>query len=225
MPVRRLEGTLAFEGRTRVAALISPDDPDWQAEEVEMRRTGILAALLFSIGLAVMFTTTHVTARSDGQGREPREVVLRDDCDPTDPGWAPTGGCNRSEGDVTLAEFGAARLSPLAPSVIGHPAWFFDPSYLEVKPGKQIKILNEGGRTHTFTEVVNFGGGRVPGLNTSQPGVPSLTPASECVAPGVVDIPGGGSSAIEGLSAGDHKFQCCIHPWMRTQIAVSDKEQ
>ena len=43
-------------------------------------------------------------------------------------------------------------------------------------------------------------------------------------APGVVDIPGGGSSEIEGLSAGDHRFQCCIHPWMRTQIAVSDKE-
>jgi plastocyanin len=224
MPVRRLEGTLAFEGRTRVAALFSPDDPDWQAEEVEMRRTGIVAALLLSVGLAAIFTTTHVTARS-GRQEGPREVVLRDDCDPTDPGWTPTGGCSLSEGDVTLAEFGAARLSPLAPSVIGHPAWFFDPSYLEVKAGKRIRILNEGGRTHTFTEVANFGGGRVLGLNTSQPGVPPLTQASECVAPGVVDIPGGGSSEIEGLSAGDHRFQCCIHPWMRTLVKVTDKKE
>jgi hypothetical protein len=30
---------------------------------------------------------------------------MRDDCDPRDPGWIPTSGCNRAEGDVNLAEF------------------------------------------------------------------------------------------------------------------------
>ena len=190
-----------------------------------MRRTGILvAAVLMSAAMAMIFTTTHVTARGGSQG-EPREVTLRDDCDPTDTGWLPTGGCNRAEGDVTLAEFNAARLSPLAPSVIGHPAWFFDPSYLEAKASKSIRIHNEGGRTHTFTHVANFGGGRVLGLNTSQQGVAPLTPAPECLAAGVIDIPGGGDSIVDGLPAGDHRFQCCIHPWMRTQIAVSDKDQ
>ena len=177
-----------------------------------------------SVAVGMIFTTTHVTARG-GRQEGPREIVLRDDCDPADPAWNPTGGCNRREGDVTFAEFNAARLSPLAPSVIGHPAWFFDPSYLEVKAGKAIRILNDGGRTHTFTEVANFGGGRVGGLNTSQPNVPPLTPAPECVAAGVIDIPGGGESAVAGLAPGDHRFQCCIHPWMRTQIAVSDQQE
>jgi plastocyanin len=185
-----------------------------------MRRTAVFAAVLMGVGVAAILTTTHVTARG-GRQEGPRLVVLRDDCDPTDPAWTPTGGCTLSEGDVTFAEFNAARLSPLAPSVIGHPAWFFDPSYLEVKADKRIRILNEGGRTHTFTEVANFGGGRVGGLNTSQPGVPPLTPAPECASS--VDIAGGSSTEIDGLSAGDHKFQCCIHPWMRTQIAVSGK--
>jgi len=177
-----------------------------------------------SIGLAVIFTTTHVKARGQslGQGEGPREVVLRDDCDPTDPGWTPTGGCSLPQGDVTLAEFNALRLSTLAPSVVGHPAWFFDPSYLKVTADKKIRILNEGGRTHTFTEVANYGGGRVPGLNTSQAGVPPLTPAPECAAS--VNIPGGGSSEIDGLSGGNHKFQCCIHPWMRTLIKVHERE-
>jgi hypothetical protein len=43
------------------------------------------------------------------------------------------------------------------------------------------------------------------------------------VSPGVVDIPGGGKSVVEGLAPGDHKFQCCIHPWMRTLVKVSEK--
>ena len=78
------------------------------------------------------------------------------------------------------------------------------------------------GRVHTFTEVANFGGGRVPPLNLSQPGIPPLTQAPECVAPGVVDIPGGGKDVVGGLTPGNHRFQCCIHPWMRTLVKVED---
>jgi plastocyanin len=189
-----------------------------------MRGTGIFVALLACVGLLVAKAATiDVVAGSDEYGK--REVVLRDDCDPTDPGWAPTGGCNRPEGDVNLAEFNSLRLSPLAPSVIGHPAWWFDPNYLQAKAGQRLKISNEGGRTHTFTEVANFGGGRVPPLNASQVGIPPLTPAPECLASGVVDIPGGGKEVVDGLTPGNHRFQCCIHPWMRTLVKVdADKD-
>jgi plastocyanin len=189
-----------------------------------MRGTGIFVALLACVGLLVAKAATiDVVAGSDEYGK--REVVLRDDCDPTDPGWAPTGGCNRPEGDVNLAEFNSLRLSPLAPSVIGHPAWWFDPNYLKAKAGQRLKISNEGGRTHTFTEVANFGGGRVPPLNASQVGIPPLTPAPECLASGVVDIPGGGKEVVDGLTPGNHRFQCCIHPWMRTLVKVdADKD-
>jgi plastocyanin len=113
----------------------------------------------------------------------------------------------------------------LAPSVIGHQAWWFDPTYLQVKSGQRVKIHNEGGRVHTFTEVAQFGGGRVPPLNAGQPGTPSMSPAPECVAPGVVDIPGGGKDVVDGLTEGNHKFQCCIHPWMRTLIKVAPEHK
>jgi len=186
-----------------------------------MRRTGIFVGLLACVGLLVVKAATiEVVAGGNEYGKD--EVVIRDDCDPTDPGWAPTGGCNRPEGDVNLAEFNSLRLSPLAPSVIGHPAWWFDPNYLKAKAGKRLKISNEGGRTHTFTEVANFGGGRVPPLNLSQVGIPPLTPAPECVAAGVVDIPGGGKDVVDGLTPGNHRFQCCIHPWMRTLVKVAE---
>ena len=185
-----------------------------------MRRSIIFFGLLASVGfLVAQAATSTVVARTGGEYGKP-EVVLRDDCDPTDPGWAHTGGCNREEGAVRLAEFNALRLSTLAPSVIGHQAWWFDPSYLQVETGQRIKIRNDGGRTHTFTEVANFGGGRVGPLNTSQTGIPPLTQAPECLASTVVDIPGGGKDVVDGLAPGNHKFQCCIHPWMRTLVKV-----
>ena len=190
-----------------------------------MRRTGIYVALLMCVGLLVVKAATIDVAAGSDREYGKREVVLRDDCDPRDPGWIPTGGCNRSEGDVNLAEFNSLRLSPLAPSVIGHPAWWFDPTYLKVEDGKRLKISNEGGRTHTFTEVANFGGGRVPPLNASQLGTAPLTPAPECVAPGVVNIPGGGKDVVDGLTPGNHRFQCCIHPWMRTLVKVEEDEK
>ena len=99
--------------------------------------------------------------------------------------------------------------------VVGHPAWRFDPGYLKIETGKKLKVTNEGGRTHTFTEVAAFGGGRVPPLNGGSP------PAPECVAPSVTKNLGtGDKDVIEDLSEGNHRFQCCIHPWMRTLVKV-----
>src|SRR5256885_16032208 len=87
-------------------------------------------------------------------------VVMRDDCAPGDPGWAPTGGCLRKEGDVSFAEFGAELSSPLAPtSVIGPQAWRMDPPYIKIDTDDRLMVRNRGGRAHTFTEVQNFGGG------------------------------------------------------------------
>lgn len=187
-----------------------------------MRRTGILVVFLSCVGLLVIGAAT-ASLEAERERAQRRQVILWDDCDPTDPAWNPTGGCTLSEGTVTFAEFNAYRLSPLAPSVIGHPAWWFEPGLLVAEAGKNIQVRNQGGRVHTFTRVAQYGGGRVPPLNTSQPGIPPLTPAPECLAAGVVDLPGGAKSVIEGLPAGDHRFQCCIHPWMRTLVKVAEK--
>lgn len=155
-----------------------------------------------------------VSANRSGedQDRDAALVAMRDDCDPRDPGWAPTGGCLRRRGNVDLAEFNAELNSPLSLSVIGHQGWRMDPSYRVLRSGTDVLVSNEGGRTHTFTEVAQFGGGRVPPLNKG------LTPAPECA--GATNIPAGGTARVMGLTVGNHKFQCCIHPWMRELVKV-----
>ena len=148
----------------------------------------------------------------DAHGR--RQVSILDDC-ATDPAWAPTGGCALRGGAVTEAEFSAFLVSPLALSVVGHPAWRNEPSYLRVPQGATILVTNEGGRTHTFTPVALYGGGRVPPLNIG------LTQAPECtVSPDPNQVAPGGRLEFGNLTPGDHRFQCCIHPWMRALIKV-----
>jgi plastocyanin len=151
-----------------------------------------------------------------------KKILIRDDCDPADPAWAPSGGCALEDGDVDNAEFLAESnltSGPLAASVIGHQAWRNDPSYLKVEEGKAVKVRNKGGRVHTFTEVANFGGGRVGVLNKG------LAPAPECVPPTAtsVDLAPGARAKVSGLAVGNHRFQCCIHPWMRALVKVQPK--
>jgi plastocyanin len=143
---------------------------------------------------------------------------MLDDCDPQDvAGWERTGGCALRRGNVTFAEFARELDSPLAAAVVGHQAWRNQPSYLVVQQGKSIRVRNDGGRAHTFTEVAAFGGGKVPppagaGLNEG------LVIAPEC--PTSIDIAPGASTRLSNLTVGDHRFQCCIHPWMRALITV-----
>jgi plastocyanin len=115
---------------------------------------------------------------------------------------------------VTLAEFNEELSSPLSAAVIGHEAWRNDPPYLQVHTDQDVKVTNRGGRVHTFTEVAEFGGGRVPPLNQG------LVPAPECAT--AANMPPGATAEVTGLSAGNHRFQCCIHPWMRAVVKVGE---
>jgi plastocyanin len=160
-------------------------------------------------------TSAHSDDDSDGG-----PISILDSCDPRDAGWAPTGGCVLRRGDVTLAEFNALLASPHSTAVVGHPAWRNDPSHVLTRSGKKVRVRNEGGRLHTFTRVAAFGGGRVPPLNQG------LTPAPECqLAPGAADpfaVAPGQRIELASLADGLHRFQCCIHPWMRATIRVED---
>jgi plastocyanin len=169
---------------------------------------GVVAAV-FAVGAS---RTKPLIADSD----EGKKVVMRDDCDPDDPAWAPVG-CALRDGDVTFAEFNGELSSPLSLSVIGHQAWRNDPSYLKIETDDEVRVRNRGGRPHTFTKVAQFGGGRIPPLNQG------LIPAPECAtAPAV---PPGGSTEITGLAAGNHRFQCCFHPWMRAIVKVQPEDE
>ncbi len=154
--------------------------------------------------------------RKSGDDHSAR-IEVRDDCDATDPGWTPTGGCTLKGGAVNRAEFGLLLFSPLSSgSPVGHPAWRMDPTYVRIDPNDTLRVANTGGRGHTFTEVENFGGGIVPPLNGT------LLPAPECAASAPL-LPGA-RTEVRGLAAGNHKFQCCIHPWMRVLVKVANEE-
>lgn len=107
-------------------------------------------------------------------------------------------------------------------------AWRFSPFRTPAGANDSLTIYNIGGETHTFTKVQKFGGGFVAVLNDAS-GNPK--PAPECAT--VVDgnlipqppgpdnlfIPAGGS-ATHAASEQNVRYQCCIHPWMRTIVHV-----
>jgi plastocyanin len=187
-----------------------------------MRKTDIAAVTLaLAVGYLVAGT---LTARADDTNG-PRIQVL-DECLPGDEGWNPTGGCTlrRTEGDVSFAEFGMLVTAPTLPTnttpaglaLVGHPAWRNEPSHITVKEGKELLIVNNGGRGHTFTKVTRFGGGFVTQLNVGQ------APAPGCEPQNAIPLPPGGRQTIgsDVLTPGLNRFQCCIHPWMRATVRV-----
>ncbi|HEY7394271.1 MAG TPA: hypothetical protein VH559_05485, partial [Gemmatimonadaceae bacterium] len=97
-------------------------------------------------------------------------------------------------------------------------AWKFNPHQFEEKAGTIIEAENRGGETHSFTPVAAFGGGFVPTLNDASG---NTTVAPECANPAAVTlVPSGGHVDMSPLTVGTHRFQCCIHPWMRATVTV-----
>jgi plastocyanin len=179
-----------------------------------MRR---MRTALLLLGAAAVLTAGGDRSPATADEDSNRKIAMRDDCDPDDPAWTPTGGCTLRGGDVDLAEFNGELVSPLSLSTIGHQAWRNDPSYLKIETGESVRVSNRGGRVHTFTEVANFGGGRVPPLNVG------LAPAPECAT--AVNVPPGQRIELKQLAPGNHRFQCCIHPWMRALVKVQTEQE
>lgn len=100
--------------------------------------------------------------------------------------------------------------------------WNFAPNNLTAHDGETLFALNQGGETHTFTKVAEFGDGSIaPPLNQVL-GNPAL--AQECanLEPDDFVAPGATYEEEEKLEAGHTaKFQCCIHPWMRLEVQVA----
>jgi plastocyanin len=191
---------------------------------MNLKRLSLIAlTLAAAVALAV---STGVGAQV--RGNDPN-ITMMDDCDPRDPAYDALGGCPEGappgsqshRGDVPLSEMFMLLTSPLAPGhVIGHPSWRNEPSYLSIRRGQTLRVTNRGGRVHTLTRVENFGGGFVPLLNET------MTPTLECGAnfvpnPAVDFVEVGETHRVSNLEPGLHKFQCCIHPWMRAAVRVN----
>lgn len=95
-------------------------------------------------------------------------------------------------------------------------SWRNNPQSTKETVGITLNIRNDGGETHTFTRVAQFGGGLVPVLNQLS-GNP--VPAPECLnVPALGFVPAGGSETQTLPTAGPNHYMCCIHPWMRSTI-------
>lgn len=141
---------------------------------------------------------------------------MRDDCDPATFNAAIGPGTCVKEGSTTFSEFIGQLLSQGRA-----PAWRFAPEQLSLAAGGTLEASNKGGEDHTFTEVATFGGGCIAVLN----GLLGLSPVPECVgfpggAFGATVVPAGGTLTTGPLAPGVHRFECLIHPWMRTTVEV-----
>src|SRR5215470_2594639 len=162
-----------------------------------------------AVGLAAALSGAATTLTAD---QSPQVVQVRDDCDPATFNAGPPDGpglghiCD-GDGGTTFGEF----IAELQATQVAEK-WRFNPD--QMSEPRNIVAQNRGGETHSFTKVKQFGGGQVDVLNALS-GNP--VPAPECLLPSVgpTFLGPGESHAVGGVMGGD-KFQCCIHPWMRT---------
>lgn len=179
-----------------------------------MKRSLTIHAVVW-LALAAMATlslTTNAAVQGD------KKIRLLDDCEPVSFNAVLGEGACVGNGHTTFDEF----IAELAATQDAHK-WRNQPSNMLLNVGRPTIIENRGGEAHTFTPVAEFGGGFIPDLNGIS-GNP--VPAPECLnIPALVFIPPGGieegpTAGSSELPVGLHKYQCCIHPWMRTVIEV-----
>ncbi len=188
-----------------------------------MKRSRLYASLI--LALVPMAASLTLIAASD-----PLVVRIQSPCDPATFNAAVGPGTCVGDGTITFSHF-------IAEVTSAHKAgaWHFDPAAGTVDPGTVLSLENRGGETHTFTKVKNFGGGFVAPLNALS-GNPIPAPECAMVTMGglIPRPPGPGNIFVEageteaGPTAGSSimpsgtttKFQCCIHPWMRTELTT-----
>lgn len=152
-------------------------------------------------------------------------IKIRDACEPAtfnapQPAGAGPGTCAEDfNGQVTFQKF----IDQLTQHKTA-PEWRFNRTQRTVPAGTRLLLDNYGGETHTFTRVENYGGGFVAPLNVLSGAVVlapecfAQTVGSTFVAAGDDEKPG---PMLQNSDRGKTvKFQCCIHPWMRTEIMV-----
>ena len=170
--------------------------------DVLRRRRGIYVVTLSVLALVVL--------PASALAGDTRKVFAMDRCEPDSFNAAIGPGTCVRNGGVTFDNF----VRRLNPQDGGHNAWRFSRHDVDLTPGQTLSVSNTGGEEHTFTEVVDFGAGFVPPLNAAlPPGTPAAQPIGD-----LGFVAAGESLQLGALSAGTHRFECLIHPWMRTVV-------
>jgi hypothetical protein len=170
---------------------------------------------LIAVAGATLATLLLVSAASADSSN--RRVQILDACDPaTFNAVLGDGACVRKGGGVKFEKF-VDQLITKGEA----PAWRFSPAQLKLDAAGTITARNRGGEFHTFSEVAEFGGGCIPEINE----LLGLEPVPECAIPDIfatTGVPPGASLTTAPLAAGEHLFQCLIHPWQRTTVEARE---
>ena len=144
------------------------------------------------------------------------KVSVQDQCDPASFNAALGAGACTKQGNMTLTQFNAELNATQKVA-----AWTFVPNAFTIRMGQAISATNNGGEKHTFTEVKAFGGGIVPALNTASG---NTVEAPECanLAANAQIASGGTFRTDAATETGTEFYQCCIHPWMRATVTVTN---
>lgn len=170
-----------------------------------LSRFGIALAASIAMGCGKDSVSPTVDAR----------VSAQDQCDPATFNAALGSGTCTKQGTMTFAQFNSELNATHQVA-----AWRFVPSAFTIKMGQSITATNDGGERHTFTEVKAFGGGIIPSLNTASG---STQEAPECAALTAGDMISAGATfrTDPATDVGTELYQCCIHPWMRATVTVT----
>jgi hypothetical protein len=143
-------------------------------------------------------------------GASTRQVSMMDACDSSFNDFLHMPVCARDHG-VYFLDFIAQLQDHQSAG-----AWHNAPSQTEAWLGDSLIAVNKGGELHSFTRVPDFGGGINPTLNQLAGG---LTEIQACMDEKTY-VPPGGTDTETLDQVGELKFQCCIHPWMKTTVMV-----
>lgn len=163
-----------------------------------------------------------VAAHEDDGDTDLERVRVVDDCEPDSFNAAIGDGTCVGDGDTLFSDFIDELLATAPSGLASVDDWEFKPSDVHLDSDEGLLAVNIGGEFHTFTPVAEFGGGCVEEFPVLSGGLP---PVPECAEPDVfveTGLPPGAELEVVDLAPGTHRFECLIHPWMRTEVVVRD---
>lgn len=189
-----------------------------------MSQVSWAAAAAIGLGLTALMPSGVAVATGPSDDRDRVRIVMTDDCEPASFNAALGEGACVGNGTTTLNQL-IGQLTRTGDA----PAWAFHPGRARAELGDRLRVVNRGGEPHTFTKVAQFGGGCVEELNH----ILGLTPVPECRQSVTRNgkristfeatfVAAGQARTFKPARAGVHRYECLIHPWMRSVVVVRD---
>jgi hypothetical protein len=174
-----------------------------------------------ALGAAATLAVGLILAGPAGAASGARVIEAQDACDPVTFGDL----CHRADDSGPRMTFEEVFAELGARHEVG--AWRFDRERTGMKAGETLVAkMGRGGEFHTFTEVPAFDLGCIPEINLAMFGTEDT--AAVCKVEAAPGLPAAflttglvpGEALRMQLSRGTHRFQCLIHPWMRSTVTV-----